>query len=66
LDTVSGRQLWSSNLGGAVGGGVITYDVEDSQGIASQRIAVAAGFTGILWPTKVVTGRIVILGIDGR
>jgi len=29
----------------------------------AQKVAVAAGFTNILWPTKVATGKIVILGL---
>jgi alcohol dehydrogenase (cytochrome c) len=58
LDTASGRQLWGANLGGAVGGGVVTYSANDAQ-----KVAVAIGFTAILWPTKVVTGKIVILGL---
>jgi hypothetical protein len=34
-------------------------------GIASgaQKVAVAIGFTNILWPTKVATGKILILGL---
>jgi alcohol dehydrogenase (cytochrome c) len=58
LDTRTGHQLWSTNLGGAVGGGVITYTTG-----GSQRVAVAIGFTSVLWPTKVVTGKIVLLGL---
>jgi alcohol dehydrogenase (cytochrome c) len=65
VDTASGRRLWNTNLGGAIGGGVITYSTQASPGVAAQRIAVAVGFTGILWPTKVVTGKVVILGLDG-
>jgi alcohol dehydrogenase (cytochrome c) len=58
LDTATGKRLWGTNLGGAVGGGVVTYAVG-----SAQKIAVAVGFTAILWPTKVVTGKIVILGL---
>jgi alcohol dehydrogenase (cytochrome c) len=58
LDTVSGRQLWSGNLGGAIGGGVATYSTA-----GAEKVAVAVGFTGILWPTKIATGKIVILGL---
>jgi hypothetical protein len=28
-----------------------------------QKVAVATGFTSIVWPTAVVTGKIVILGL---
>jgi alcohol dehydrogenase (cytochrome c) len=60
LDSVSGRQLWSGNLGGAIGGGVAAYSTA-----GAQRVAVAVGFTGIFWPTKIATGKIVILGLSG-
>jgi alcohol dehydrogenase (cytochrome c) len=58
LDASNGQRLWSQKIGGAVGGGVITYTTD-----GEQRIAVASGFTSILWPTAVVTGKIVILGL---
>jgi alcohol dehydrogenase (cytochrome c) len=59
LDTASGQRLWGQKIGGAIGGGVITYSVN-----GVQKVAVATGFTSILWPTEVVTGKIVILGLD--
>jgi alcohol dehydrogenase (cytochrome c) len=58
LDTATGRRLWGQNLGGAIGGGVVTYVAG-----GAQKVAVGVGFTSILWPTKVTTGRIVILGL---
>lgn len=58
LDAASGQRLWGQKIGGAIGGGVITYNSD-----GAQRIAVAAGFTSILWPTEVVTGKVVILGL---
>jgi alcohol dehydrogenase (cytochrome c) len=60
LDTATGRRLWGKNLGGAIGGGVTTYCAG-----GAQRVAVAAGYSAILWPTRVVTGKIVILGLPG-
>jgi hypothetical protein len=48
-----GPQLWGKDLGG-----VITYSAG-----GAQKVAVAVGFTNILWPTKVATGKIVILGL---
>ena len=59
LDTANGQRLWGQKIGGAIGGGVITYSVN-----GVQKVAVATGFTSILWPTEVVTGKIVILGLD--
>jgi alcohol dehydrogenase (cytochrome c) len=44
---------------GPIGGGVITYTAN-----GAQKIAVAVGFTSILWPTAVVTGKIVVLGLE--
>lgn len=54
----SGKKLWSTDLGGAIGGGVITYD--NGQG---QKIAVAAGMTSPIWPTPKINGKVVILGL---
>jgi alcohol dehydrogenase (cytochrome c) len=59
LDAASGQKLWGQDLGGAIGGGVITYT---ANGV--QKVAVAAGFTHIAWPTKIVTAKIVVLGLD--
>jgi alcohol dehydrogenase (cytochrome c) len=59
LDAANGQRLWGQKIGGAIGGGVITYTAN-----GAQRVAVAIGFTSILWPTEVVTGKIVILGLD--
>jgi hypothetical protein len=50
LDASNGQKLWSQELGGAIGGGVITYTVG-----ADQKIAAAIGFTHPVWPTKIVT-----------
>jgi alcohol dehydrogenase (cytochrome c) len=58
LDAANGQRLWGQQIGGAIGGGVITYTAD-----GVQRVAVATGFTSILWPTEVVTGKIVILGL---
>ncbi len=58
LDASNGERLWGRKIGGAIGGGVITYSTD-----GVQKIAVATGFTSILWPTKQVTGKIVILGL---
>jgi alcohol dehydrogenase (cytochrome c) len=60
LDAGNGQKLWGQNLGGAMAGGVITYTVK-----GSQRLAVAAGFTMVAWPTKINTAKVVILGLDG-
>jgi alcohol dehydrogenase (cytochrome c) len=59
LNDTNGQRLWGKKIGGAIGGGVITYT---AKGV--QKIAVATGFTSIVWPTEVVTGKVVILGLD--
>ena len=59
LDASRGTKLWGTQLGGAIGGGVISYAIK-----GEQRIAVASGFTSIIWPTKQTTGKIVIFGLN--
>ena len=59
LDTATGNKLWSTDLGGAIGGGVITYDTG-----VGQKIAVAVGMTSPIWPTPKVNGKIVVLGLQ--
>lgn len=56
FDATNGQKLWGQKIGGAIGGGVITYTVN-----GAQKVAIALGFTSIVWPTEVVTGKIVIL-----
>ena len=53
-----GKVLWSQALGGALGGGVITY----SDG-GKQRVAAAVGMTSPIWPTQKTTEKVVILGL---
>ena len=60
FDADKGEQLWAAKIGGAIGGGVITY-----QGAAGrQRIAVAAGMTSPIWPTEKTTAKVVVLGLQ--
>ena len=61
LDSSNGQKLWGQMLdgGGGIGGGIITYTVD-----GAQKIAVAAGFTMVAWPTKPVTAKVLILGLD--
>lgn len=59
LDAATGEKLWSHVFDGAIGGGVITYVAN-----GAQKVAVASGFTHMFWPTKVVTAKIEILGLD--
>jgi PQQ-dependent dehydrogenase (methanol/ethanol family) len=59
LEAATGQKLWSQALPGAIAGGVITYV---ANGV--QKVVVASGFTHIAWPTKIVTARIEILGLN--
>jgi len=60
LDAANGQKLWGRELGGAIGGGVITYTAN-----GAQKVAVAAGFAHPVWPTKIVTAKVIVLGLDG-
>ena len=57
----TGQILWSQKMGGALGGGVITYRVN-----GVQRLAVATGMTSPIWPTEKTTAKIVVLGVEAR
>jgi alcohol dehydrogenase (cytochrome c) len=59
LDSEDGRKLWGQKIGGAVGGGVITYEVD-----GKQKVAAATGLTEILWPTEITTAKVSVLGLE--
>jgi len=61
VDATDGQKLWGQKIGGAIGGGVITYTAT-----GTQKIAVATGLTEVLWPTEITTARvsILILGLE--
>jgi alcohol dehydrogenase (cytochrome c) len=58
VDASNGAKLWGRKIGGAVGGGVITYQID-----GAQKVAVATGLTEILWPTEITTAKVSILGL---
>ena len=58
LDAATGQKLWEQDLGGGIGGGVITYTAG-----GSQKVAVAAGLAMIAWPVKPVHAKIVVFGL---
>jgi PQQ-dependent dehydrogenase (methanol/ethanol family) len=58
FDSANGKKLWSTDLGGAIAGGVISYDTG-----AGQRVAVAAGMTSPIWPTPKINAKVVVLGL---
>ena len=59
LDAANGQKLWGQKIGGAIAGGVITYTAG-----GAQKIAVATGLTNIAFPTKIVTAKVMVLGLD--
>jgi alcohol dehydrogenase (cytochrome c) len=59
LDSATGQKLWSQQLDGGVGGGVITYVAN-----GAQKVAVAYGFSNLQWPVKVATAKIEVLGLE--
>ena len=58
LDVDTGRKLWGEKIGGAVGGGVITFATPQGQ-----RVAAATGLTEVLWPTEITTAKVSVLGL---
>jgi alcohol dehydrogenase (cytochrome c) len=59
LDSATGEKLFGQQIGGAMGGGVITYTAN-----GAQKVAVAYGFSMLAWPVKIHTAKIAILGVD--
>ena len=60
LDSHTGQKLWGRKIGGAVGGGVITYIAG-----GSQKVAVASGMTSAAWPVTSETAKVIVLGLGG-
>jgi alcohol dehydrogenase (cytochrome c) len=61
VDAANGEKLWGQHLGGAIGGGVITYAVD-----GAQKVAVTTGLTNPAWPVKIASAKIAILGVEGK
>jgi len=61
LDAATGQKLWGQRIGGAIGGGVITYSVN-----GAQKVAVATGYVAPAFPTEIRRAKITILGIEGE
>jgi alcohol dehydrogenase (cytochrome c) len=60
LDTETGEKLWGQKIGGAIGGGVITYTVN-----GAQKVAVATGYVSPAVPAEIRRAKIAILGLEG-
>jgi alcohol dehydrogenase (cytochrome c) len=60
LDAATGQKLWGQKIGGAIGGGVITYTAN-----GAQKVAVATGYVSPAVPTEIRKAQIAILGLEG-
>ncbi len=60
IDAATGQKLWGQKIGGAIGGGVITYTVN-----GTQKVAVATGYVAPAFPAEIRRARIAILGVEG-
>jgi alcohol dehydrogenase (cytochrome c) len=58
LDAANGNVLWNAPLGGAGGGGVISYAVD-----GQQRIGFVAGTNSPVWPVDHKSAKIVVYGL---
>ena len=58
LEAATGRKLWGRKIGGAIGGGVITYSVN-----GAQKVAVATGYVSPAVPAEIRRAKIAILGL---
>ena len=61
LDADTGEKLWGQKIGGAIGGGVITYETN-----GQQRVAVATGLTEVIWPSEQTTAKVSVLGVKPK
>lgn len=57
-DVTSGKVLWSRSAGGAIGGGVISY-----QAGGKQFVAAAAGLNSPIWPVRGGPARVVVYAL---
>ena len=53
IDAATGQKLWGKKIGGAIGGGVITYTAN-----GAQKIAVATGYVSPAFPTEIRRAKI--------
>ena len=55
----TGVTVWQTQAVGAVAGGIVSYATSSG----AQRIAIAAGLTSPIWPTKKVHAQVVVYGL---
>jgi alcohol dehydrogenase (cytochrome c) len=58
LDADNGSVLWRNATGGAIGGGVITY-----QSAGHQRVAIASGMSPQNWPVAKAVAKVIVYGL---
>jgi alcohol dehydrogenase (cytochrome c) len=61
IDAATGQKLWGQKIGGAIGGGVITYTVN-----GTQKVAVTTGYVAPAFPAEIRRAKIAILGVEGN
>jgi len=61
LDAATGQKLWGKKIGGAIGGGVITYTAN-----GAQKVAVATGYVSPAFPVQIRRAEVAILGLEGN
>jgi alcohol dehydrogenase (cytochrome c) len=61
LDAATGQKLWGKKIGGAIGGGVITYTAN-----GAQKVAVATGYVSPAFPVEIRRAKVAILGVEGN
>jgi hypothetical protein len=59
IDASTGQKLWGQKIGGAIGGGVITYAAN-----GAQKVAVATGYVSPAYPAEIRRAKIAILGLE--
>jgi PQQ-dependent dehydrogenase (methanol/ethanol family) len=60
FDAATGQKLWGQKIGGAIGGGVITYTAN-----GAQKVAVTTGYISPAFPVEIRRAAIAILGLEG-
>jgi alcohol dehydrogenase (cytochrome c) len=58
FNSANGKLLFRATTGGALGGGIITYDAR-----GAQRLAVASGMTSPIWPTAKSTAKVIVYSL---
>jgi len=60
LDAATAQKLWGQKIGGAIGGGVITYAVN-----GTQKVVLASDYVSPAFSAEIGRAKIAILGVEG-